>query len=384
MVEGGGGGGAGNIIGKVANDFGTQLNRDLDLDGDNDSAVVLNNIAGGNDDDVGYSLTLDSTGKIYVTGWSCNGSNVDMYVIRLNSDGSIDNSFGVNGKVVVNNIAGGNNWDVGYSLTLDSTGKIYVTGWSYNGNNDDMYVIRLNSDGSIDNSFGVNGKVVVNNIAGGNGYEYGRSLTLDSTGKIYVTGYGSNGSNCDMYVIRLNSDGSIDNSFGVNGKVVVNNIAGGNGDDVGYSLTLDSTGKIYVTGRSWNGSNWDMYVIRLNSDGSIDNSFGVNGKVVVNNIAGGNRDDYGYSLTIDSTGKIYVTGSSWNGSNGDMYVIRLNSDGSIDNSFGVNGKVVVNNIAGGNRDDVGYSLKIDSTGKIYVTGSSWNGSNYDMYVIKIE
>ncbi len=186
-----------------------------------------------------------------------------------------------------------------------------------------------------------------------------------------------------MYVIRLNSDGSIDNRFGVNGKVVVNNIAGGNDYDVGRSLTTDSTGKIYVTGTSWNGSNSDMYVIRLNSDGSIDNRFGVNGKVVVNNIAGGNRDDYGYSLTLDSTGKIYVTGWS-EGSNSDMYVIRLNNDGSIDNRFGVNGKVVVNNIAGGNRDDYGYSLTIDSTGKIYVTGWSYNGSDWDMYVIKIE
>ncbi len=282
------GGGAGNIIGKVSNVFGTQLNRDLDGDGDNDSAVVLNNIAGGNENDYGYSLTIDSTGKIYVTGSSRNGRNDDMYVIRLNSDGRIDNRFGVNGKVVVNNIAGGNDYDVGRSLTLDRTGKIYVTGWSRNVSNWDMYVIRLNSDGRIDNSFGVNGKVVVNNIAGGNDYDVGESLTTDSTGKIYVTGW-SDVSSTDMYVIRLNSDGRIDNRFGVNGKVVVNNIAGGNRYDSGNSLTLDRTGKIYVTGTSWNGSNSDMYVIRLNSDGRIDNRFGVNGKVVVNNIAGGNR-----------------------------------------------------------------------------------------------
>ncbi len=138
---------AGNIIGKVANDFGNSLNRDIDEDGDNDSAVVLNNIAGGNDDDSGRSLTIDSTGKIYVTGWSWGsnsaGSNDDMYVIRLNRDGSIDNSFGVNGKVVVHNIAGGNGNDVGNSLTIDSTGKIYVTGYSYNGRNWNMYVIKI-------------------------------------------------------------------------------------------------------------------------------------------------------------------------------------------------------------------------------------------------
>ena len=384
-LMGGIGGGIFSAIGKVSNTFGTPLGRDIDSDGDNDSAFVIDNIAGGNMGDVGNSIYVDSNGKIYVTGYSLNGSNEDMYVIRLNNNGSMDMTFNGSGKVVLNSIAGGNGSDIGNSIYVDSSGKIYVTGDSYNGSsNYDMYVIRLNSNGSLDSSFGVGGKVVVNNIAGGNGYDYGNSIYVDSSGKVYVTGRSWNGSNDDMYVIRLNSNGSLDNSFGSSGKVVLNSIAGGNWDDIGNSIYVDSSGKIYVTGGSPNsGGNLDMYVLRLDNNGSMDMTFNGSGKVVLNSIAGGNANDDGNSIYVDSSGKVYVTGRSWNGSNDDMYVIRLNSNGSLDNSFGSSGKVVLNNIAGGNWDDFGNSIYVDSNGKIYVTGYSWNGSNWDMYVIRL-
>ena len=257
--------GGGNIIGKVSNTFGTPLNRDVDKDGDSDACVVVNNIAGGKSDDVGKSLYVDSSGNFYITGYSKNADdNGDMYVIKLNNDGNFDTSFGNKGKDVVNNIAGGNGWDRGNSLYVDGARKVYVTGYSKNAKgNFDMYVIRLKSDGSIDNTFGNNGQVVVDNIAGGKGYDYGYSLYVDSKGKVYVTGASWNGSNSDMYVIRLNSDGSLDNAFGTNGKVVVNNIAGGNSHDVGYSLYVDKNGKVYVTGFSHNATNSDMYVLQI-------------------------------------------------------------------------------------------------------------------------
>jgi hypothetical protein len=66
--------------GKVSNNFGTNLGIDLDSDGDKDAAVVINNIAGGNDD-IGNSIYIDNKGKIYVTGWSYNGR--DMYVLKI-------------------------------------------------------------------------------------------------------------------------------------------------------------------------------------------------------------------------------------------------------------------------------------------------------------
>ncbi len=96
----------GSVVGKVSNTFGSSLGRDIDGDGDNDSAVILSNIAGGVSD-FGYSIVIDGSGKIYVTGCSGKASNYDAYVIRLNEDGSMDSSFGSGGKVILNNIAGG-------------------------------------------------------------------------------------------------------------------------------------------------------------------------------------------------------------------------------------------------------------------------------------
>ncbi|MGC8734624.1 MAG: delta-60 repeat domain-containing protein, partial [bacterium] len=153
-------------IGKVSKNFGNDLGRDIDYDGDNDSGVVLNSIVGGNGDDYGKSIYVDNAGKIYVTGCSSNGSNLNMYVIRLNKDGSMDNTFGKKGKVVINKIAGNNSYNFGNSIYVDNEGKIYVTGDSYNGSgNYDVYVIRLNEDGSMDNAFGREGKLIINNIA---------------------------------------------------------------------------------------------------------------------------------------------------------------------------------------------------------------------------
>ncbi len=366
-------------------------NGTLDTSFGNGGIVAHNNAAGGNSDDEGKSIYVDSNGKIYVTGYSVSSNrNKDMVIWRYNSNGTLDTSFGNGGIVVHHNAAGGNYNDEGNSIYVDSNGKIYVTGYSYNGFNYDMVIWRYNSNGTLDTSFGNNGIVVHDNAAGGNYNDEGKSIYVDSNGNIYVTGY-SHGNGNDMVIWRYNSNGTLDTSFGNNGIVVHHNAAGGNSYDEGNSIYVDSNGKIYVTGYSYNNSlNKDMAIWRYNSDGTLDNTFNANGPlpgiVIHNNAAGGNYNDEGKSIYVDSTGKIYVTGWSvnnmWNW-NFDMVIWRYNSNGTLDTSFGNGGIVVHNNAAGGNYNDEGKSIYVDSNGKIYVTGYSWNSiNNRDMVIWK--
>ena len=342
--------------------------------------VVNDGAAGGYDNDAGLSITTDLLGRILVAGWSSNGSDDDMVIWRYDANGALDTSFGSSGVVVSDGAAGGSNSnDSANSITTDSDGKILVAGWSSNGSDDDMVIWRYESSGQLDTAFGGSGIVVHDSAAGGNGNDNGSSITINSKGRILVTGYSSNGSDNDMVIWEYNSDGTLNSSFGTGGVVVSDNAAGGGGNDMGKSITTDSQRSILVTGASFNGSDFDMVLWRFNPDGTPDSTFGNNGIVVVNNAAGGNGDDYGSSVIIDSQGRILVAGASFNGSDLDMVLWRFNPDGTLDGTFGNNGVVIEDGATGANSQDLGYSISTDSQGRILVTGVSSNGT--DQYMV---
>jgi uncharacterized delta-60 repeat protein len=272
------------------------------------------------------------SGKLYVTyDENSRGKFNQRGLRRLNSNGSLDTSF--------------NSGGVGFNLQVhdveeDSNGKLYVAGQftSYNGTAINR-IVRLNTDGSIDTSFNVG--------TGFNALVY--NLEWDSTNnKLYAFGgfTSYNGTSINR-IIRLNSDGSIDNTFN----------SGTGFNSTTYIGKLDSNGKLYVGGffTSYNGTGANR-IIRLNSDGSIDTNF-----VYGTGINAG----YVSHIEINSSGKIFVCGSNFSTYNGTTAndIVKLNSDGSIDTSFstgtGFNGQVRI--------------LKQDSTGKL-VVGASFNTS----------
>ncbi|MBK1641818.1 hypothetical protein CKO12_08040 [Chromatium okenii] len=323
------------VAGSSGSDFAlVRYNTDGSLD--SSFGGVITDFGGGYDS--GYSVTLQKDGKILVAGTSSN----NFALARYNTDGSLDSSFDGDGKVTTD--FSGN----GYSVTVQKDGKILVAGSS----DSDFALARYNIDGSLDTSFDDDGKIVTN--FGGAYGSSGQSVTVQTDGKILVTG----SSSYDFAVARYNTDGSLDASFDGDGKVTTDFGGDGywNSGDSGYSVTLQTDGKILVAG----GNSYDFAIARYNANGSLDTSFGGDGEVTTDF----DGYDSGYSVTLQTDGKILVAG----GNSYDFALARYNTNGSLDASFDGDGKITTD--FGNYSSSCGYSVTVQTDGKILVAGNS--------------
>src|SRR5439155_1418260 len=173
--------------------------------------------------------------------------------------GSLDTTFG---SPVVTPIGASN--DVGTAVAIDGSGSIVVAGYSYNGSNNDVAVVRYTAAGALDTTFNGTGKVTT---AIGASDDVGTAVAIDGSGRIVVAGYSYNGSNYDIAVVRYTAAGALDTTFNGTGKVTT---AIGAGDDVGRAVAIDGSGRIVVAGSSYNGSNYDIAVVRYTAAGALD------------------------------------------------------------------------------------------------------------------
>ena len=309
------------------------------------------------------SIAIDSNGKINVAGFAYIDGGYDFAVVRYNSNGSLDTSFGVDGKATTDF---GASMDVTNAIAIDSNGKIILAGYSDIEGNYNFAVVRYNIDGTLDTSFSADGKLTTG-IGASN--DVSTSIAIDENGKIVLAGYSvMSGGAVDFAVVRYNIDGTLDTSFSADGKVTTDI---GDSDNA-RAVVIDGNGNIVVAGSSYLAyleSN-DFAVVRYNSNGSLDTSFSTDG-ILTTDIR--TTWDDAYSLAIDSNSKIIVAGMSWNTSNTDIALVRYNSDGLIDSTFGTDGIIIT---AIGTSSDQANSLAIDNDGKIVVAGVTRNVYDY--------
>jgi uncharacterized delta-60 repeat protein len=325
----------------------------------------------GSANDRGQSLAIQPDGKILLGGFCSNGSNWDFCIVRFNSDGTLDTTFGSSNKVIQ---PIGSSKDYGYSLAIQPDGKILLGGYCRNGSSEDLCIVRFNSDGTLDTTFGSSNKVIQ---PIGSANDRGQSLAIQPDGKILLGGYcKTEKGGLDFCIARFNSDSFLDITFG-NSGIEIQYIGGLNYDDEGKSLVIQPDGEILFGGRCYNERNWDFCIARFKSNGFLDTTFYIPYGYKIQPI--GSDDDYGNSLAIQPDGKILLGGYCKNGSHYDFCISRFNSDGTLDKTFGSSGKVIQ---PIGSYDDYGYSLAIQPDGKILFGGYCDNGINNDFCIAR--
>lgn len=311
-------------------------------------------------------VLLQSDGKILLTGYSQVGYGAeDFAVVRCNTDGSLDNSFGKNGKITT---PVGTGLDMSSCSVLQPDGKIVLAGYTANGSGGDVALVRYNSNGSLDNSFNSTG-IVTTDFSGYVDFAY--DVALQKDGKIVIAGASTIGTK-DVYLIaRYNANGRLDSSFGTNGFV---RTAIGSVADYGQSLLVLPDGKIVVGGSTNYPSSQpnlfhsDGVLIRYNSNGTVDNSFGIQGKVTIKYREGLN---YIRNMALQPDGKIVLIGTtdSLIGTT-ELAMTRLNPNGTLDTTFGIKGKVITSVYDGSIPSSLtgATDIKLQTDAKILVSG----------------
>lgn len=299
--------------------------------------------------DYGYAVEIDNQGRILVAGYCWTGSDYDSALARYKSDGTLDGTFGSDGLVITDF---GSTNNRGYALAIDNQDRPVVAGQCYDG--EAFGLARYKPDGTLDGAFGNSGLVSTDF---GPGDDYVNSITIDSQDRLVVTGSCNDGE--AFALARYKSDGILDGTFGSDGLVSTNL---GSGKDVGYSIAIDGSGRLVVAGYCDNGEDLDFALARYTESGEFDPTFGTGGLVSTDFGLGG---EIGHSIAIDSSGRHLVAGRCVNGNNQDFALARYMGSGDLDMSFGSGGLIRTDFWSGQN---VGFSIAIDSSGRLVVAG----------------
>ena len=306
------------------------------------------------------------------------------------ADGGIDTTFGTGGRVTTDF---GPYDDEANAVAIQADDKIVAAGTT-GGTDRDFALARYNTDGTLDTTFGTGGKVTTDfTDIRGTITTWGRSdsdnanaVAIQSDGKIVAAGTAGV---TDFALARYNTDGTLDTTFGTGGRVTTYSSANTPiSSAIASAVAIQSDGKIVVAGYAYNSdqqvnyNQYDFALARFNTDGTFDSTFGTGG-IVVTAVGEGTDYDYAYAVAIQTDGKIVAAGatgprSNYGGTDDKFALVRYNTNGTLDTSFGTGGMVTTTNY------DKAYAVAIQSDGKIVAAGHGYSSSSYytDFVVVR--
>ncbi|MEY2562484.1 MAG: hypothetical protein QOH88_677 [Verrucomicrobiota bacterium] len=313
-----------------------------------------------------HAVAIQADGKIVAAGL---GSS-SFAVTRYNTNGSLDNSFDGDGKVTT---AFGGSFEEANGIAIQSDQKIVVVGSTALSvaSEDNFAIARYNTNGSLDSSFDGDGKIITDFGL----VDSAEAVVIQSDQRIVVAGRaGTTAAGSFFAVARYNTNGSLDNSFDTDGKVTTD-FSGGRFSLGALAVALQADGKIVAAGDANSSGQRDFGVIRYNSNGALDSTFGGGGKVGIDFAL---NDETITRVVVQPDGKIIAAGRfnsqiRINGAQDPNFELaRYNTDGTLDQTFGVGG--VVTTDFGTHGDDFSNAIALQPDGRIIVVGQV--GANF--------
>ncbi len=393
------------------NAFVSKLNNGL-------TTLIASTYIGGNGFDFAYAITLDSSGNVYIAGQTSStnfptttgalqtafggptGGGTDGFVSKLNNGLT---------TLLASTYIGGSGDDVAQAITLDSSGNVYVAGLTgstnfpvttgafqttFAGGNSgcnfacvplDAFVSKLNN--------GLTTLIASTYIGGSTGNEIARAITLDSSGNVYIAGdTGSTNYPTTTGAFQTTFGGGFTDAFvskfnnGLTSLLASTYIGGsGSGGDVGAAITLDPSGNVYIAGlttstnfpvttgafQTTNAGGADAYVSKLNNGLTT---------LLASTYIGGSTGDQANAITLDSSGNVYITGSTsstnypttagafqtTNAGSVNAFVSKLNNGLTT---------LLASTYIGGSGVDIALAITLDSSGNVYIAGDT-RSTNY--------
>jgi uncharacterized delta-60 repeat protein len=318
------------------------------------------------------ALVVQSDGAIVVAGTNGMAPNQDMFVTRLTAaDGSVDLGYGLGSGASVVNLGFS---ESGHAIALAPDGKIVVggTGTLADGRDQLLVARLLNPQGTIDPSYGLTTGASRPALAG---QQDGRAVAVQPDGRILIAGITSPTQDVRDFIVArfLNPEGTNDASFGQGTSVATVDFGG---FDTLSGMVLQPDGKIILAGSTDARGGSDVAVARLNTDGSLDDTFGQHGKAIID--LGGS--DNGLAVALQPDGKIIVAGGTLFGAAQDFGVTRLQQNGSVDTTFGKGGKSVIDF----GQSELATAIALQPDGKIILAGNSTDAMGQsNMLVVRL-
>lgn len=334
----------------------------------------------GKSTDLAEAVAIQADGKLVVAGTTYKNndfSGEDFVVTRYNTDGTLDITFGRKGKVRTDfpGLAA-----VPSSVVIQPNGKIVVAGgafplFTFLG---DFKVVRYNRNGSLDTSFG-DGGIVTTTFPEGS---YAFDVALQPDGKIIAAGTVfvdfniGESSDTDFALARYNPDGTPDATFGNGGQVTTDFVGF---EDDAFSVLIQPDGKIVAVGSANDPATfYDFAAARYLSNGTIDTTFGVAGKVRTD--FGDQNFDRARSAALQPDGRIVAAGFAISHGGGvqKFAVARYTSNGVLDTTFSGDGETQIDF---GNCCQWATKVLLQSDGKIIAVGGSNGESSEDDFLL---